>query len=132
MARVETRIGAPSKAASRQNDIGAATSTGALLAPLLLGWYDRHARVLPWRARPGAAPPDPYRVWLSEVMLQQTTVVTVGPYFADFLARWPRVCDLAAAPLDDVLTAWAGLTSVGRRGGKGCVSPCRVRGWPYQ
>src|SRR3546814_5561173 len=58
MARVETRIGAPSKAASRQNDIGAATSTGALLAPLLLGWYDRHARVLPWRARPGAAPPD--------------------------------------------------------------------------
>jgi A/G-specific adenine glycosylase len=68
---------------------------------------------LPWRARPGAAPDDsgagPYRVWLSEIMLQQTTVATVGPYFADFLARWPTVADLAAAPLDEVLTAWAGL-----------------------
>ncbi|MGE5766856.1 MAG: A/G-specific adenine glycosylase, partial [Bacteroidota bacterium] len=67
------------------------------------------ARALPWRARPGAAPADPYRVWLSEIMLQQTTVATVGPYFADFLARWPTVADLAAAPLDEVLTAWAGL-----------------------
>ena len=80
---------------------------------LLLAWYDRHARALPWRvpptAAPGAACADPYRVWLSEIMLQQTTVATVGPYFADFLSRWPSVEDLAAAPLDAVLTAWAGL-----------------------
>ncbi len=82
-------------------------------AAALLAWYGRHARVLPWRRPPGTrrgeAPPDPYRVWLSEIMLQQTTVVTVGPYFADFLVRWPSVEALAAAPLDDVLTAWAGL-----------------------
>ncbi len=74
----------------------------------LLAWYRRHARELPWRARPGE-PADPYAVWLSEVMLQQTTVVTVAPYFHDFLARWPRLEDLAAAPLDAVLSAWAGL-----------------------
>jgi A/G-specific adenine glycosylase len=64
--------------------------------------------VLPWRARPGERP-DPYRVWLAEIMLQQTTVVTVGPYYAKFLARWPTVEALAAAPLDSVLGAWAGL-----------------------
>jgi A/G-specific adenine glycosylase len=64
--------------------------------------------VLPWRAKPGEAI-DPYRVWLSEIMLQQTTVKTVGPYFARFLARWPDVDALAAAPLDDVLRLWAGL-----------------------
>ena len=74
----------------------------------LLGWYDRHRRDLPWRARPGETV-DPYRVWLSEIMLQQTTVKTVAPYFLDFLRRWPSVADLAAADLDDVLRAWAGL-----------------------
>ncbi len=74
----------------------------------LLAWYRAHARVRPWRARPGE-PPDPYAVWLSEIMLQQTTVVTVEPYFRDFMARWPRLADLAAAPLDAVLAAWAGL-----------------------
>jgi A/G-specific adenine glycosylase len=74
----------------------------------LLAWYDRHARTLPWRARPPHRP-DPYAVWLSEVMLQQTTVAAVGPYFRDFLVRWPTVRDLAAAALDDVLSAWAGL-----------------------
>ena len=74
----------------------------------LLAWYDRHRRVLPWRAKPGEAI-DPYRVWLSEIMLQQTTVKTVGPYFARFVARWPDVGALAAAPLDDVLRLWAGL-----------------------
>jgi A/G-specific adenine glycosylase len=79
------------------------------LSRALLAWYERHARPLPWRAPPGAPPADPYRVWLSEIMLQQTTVATVGRYFADFLARWPTVEALAAAPLDDVLTAWAGL-----------------------
>ena len=75
----------------------------------LLAWYDAHARDLPWRAPPGTAAPDPYRVWLSEVMLQQTGVATVKPYFEDFLARWPAVKALAAAPREDVLKAWAGL-----------------------
>jgi A/G-specific adenine glycosylase len=78
------------------------------ITPPLLDWYDRHQRHLPWRARPGEIA-DPYHVWLSEIMLQQTTVVTVGPYFTKFLKLWPRVADLAAAPLDDVLARWAGL-----------------------
>ena len=74
----------------------------------LLAWYDRHRRVLPWRAGPGRRA-DPYHVWLSEIMLQQTTVATVKSYFDHFVARWPRVGDLAAANLDDVLHAWQGL-----------------------
>ena len=74
----------------------------------LLAWYDRHRRNLPWRAAPGQRP-DPYRVWLSEIMLQQTTVATVGPYFDRFVARFPDIRALAAAPLDDVLHAWQGL-----------------------
>src|SRR5215813_1626809 len=74
----------------------------------LLAWYDRHRRVLPWRAAPGERP-DPYRVWLSEIMLQQTTIKAVVPYFARFTARWPNVHALAAASLDDVLKLWAGL-----------------------
>ncbi|HEX3884219.1 MAG TPA: A/G-specific adenine glycosylase [Stellaceae bacterium] len=74
----------------------------------LLDWYDRHRRDLPWRAPPGRRP-DPYRVWLSEIMLQQTTVYTVGPYFDRFVARWPDVFALAAASLDDVLVEWQGL-----------------------
>jgi len=78
------------------------------LAALLLTWYDRHRRVLPWRALPGETA-DPYRVWLSEVMLQQTTVQAVAPYFAAFLARWPNVAALAAAPVEEVMLAWAGL-----------------------
>src|SRR5579872_129232 len=75
---------------------------------LLLAWYDRHRRDLPWRAAPGERA-DPYRVWLSEIMLQQTTVPAVGPYFARFVARWPDVSALAAAPLDDILHQWQGL-----------------------
>ena len=75
----------------------------------LLDWYDANARVLPWRAPPGTPAPEPYRVWLSEVMLQQTTVAAVGPYFAKFLSLWPRVEDLAAADDADVMAAWAGL-----------------------
>jgi A/G-specific adenine glycosylase len=75
---------------------------------LLLAWYDRHRRALPWRAPKGVRA-DPYAVWLSEIMLQQTAVKTVGPYFMKFLARWPGVTALAAAPLDDVLRMWAGL-----------------------
>lgn len=78
------------------------------IAPTLLAWYDRHARRLPWRARPGETS-DPYRVWLSEIMLQQTTVATVGAYFLRFTDRWPTVEALAAADLDEVLTEWAGL-----------------------
>jgi A/G-specific adenine glycosylase len=74
----------------------------------LLAWYDRERRALPWRAQ-GRARPGAYRVWLSEIMLQQTTVKAVIPYFQDFLRRWPTVEALAAAPLDDVLAAWAGL-----------------------
>lgn len=77
-------------------------------AATLLAWYARHRRHLPWRARP-SEPADPYRVWLSEIMLQQTTVKAVGPYFERFLARWPRLQDLASAPLEDVLKLWAGL-----------------------
>ena len=74
----------------------------------LLAWYDRHARVLPWRAGPGHRT-DAYRVWLSEIMLQQTTVKAVAPYYARFLSQWPTVGTLAAADLEDVLRAWAGL-----------------------
>jgi A/G-specific adenine glycosylase len=74
----------------------------------LLAWYDRHRRRLPWRAAPDERP-DPYRVWLSEIMLQQTTVKAVAPYYARFLERFPTVERLARAPLDDVLRAWAGL-----------------------
>ncbi len=73
----------------------------------LLAWYDRHRRVLPWRPLSGRA--DPYAVWLSEIMLQQTGVKTVGPYFEKFLARWPDVEALGRASLDDVLRMWAGL-----------------------
>jgi A/G-specific adenine glycosylase len=75
---------------------------------LLLDWYDRHRRRLPWRPLPGEKA-DPYRVWLSEIMLQQTGVKTVGPYFEKFLARWPGIDVLGRASLDDVLRMWAGL-----------------------
>src|SRR5260221_9575472 len=77
-------------------------------AAALLAWYDRHRRNLPWRA-PAGVRPDPYRIWLSEVMLQQTTVATVGPYFDRFVARWPDLSALAAASLDEVLHLWQGL-----------------------
>ena len=76
-------------------------------ADLLLRWYDAHARDLPWRVKDGAA--DPYRVWLSEVMLQQTTVATVRPRFEAWVARWPTVEALAQADEADVMAAWAGL-----------------------
>ncbi len=85
----------------------------ASISDILLHWYDGHARDLPWRAAPGGALPAdpawPYRVWLSEVMLQQTTVAAVKPYFAKFTALWPTVEALAAAPEADVMAAWAGL-----------------------
>lgn len=78
------------------------------LADALLSWYDANARTLPWRVS-GGPHPDPYQVWLSEVMLQQTTVQAVGPYFARFVERWPTVAALAAADDDAVMAAWAGL-----------------------
>lgn len=82
-------------------------------AAAVLAWYDAEARVLPWRVGPAqrraGQRPDPYRVWLSEIMLQQTTVAAVQKYYARFLALWPRVADLAAAPLEAVLVEWAGL-----------------------
>jgi A/G-specific adenine glycosylase len=81
---------------------------GASRPALLLEWYDRHRRRLPWRPLPGERA-DPYRVWLSEIMLQQTGVKTVGPYFEKFVARWPDVDALGGASLDDVLRMWAGL-----------------------
>lgn len=74
----------------------------------LLMWYDQHRRVLPWRA-PSGGVPNPYHVYLSEVMLQQTTVATVCGYFNQFIAKWPTVSDLAAASLDEILVAWQGL-----------------------
>ncbi|HUE96995.1 MAG TPA: A/G-specific adenine glycosylase, partial [Longimicrobiaceae bacterium] len=81
---------------------------GDRLTSALLEWYDSHRRDLPWRAAPGETP-DPYRVWLSEVMLQQTRVETVKPYFERWLRRFPTLEALAAAELDEVLEAWAGL-----------------------
>jgi len=95
------------KPAKRQR----AESRAAISSPqptALLAWYDRHRRKLPWRASPGERA-DPFRVWLSEIMLQQTTVKAVAPYYVRFLTRWPDIDALAAAPLDDVLKTWAGL-----------------------
>ena len=84
--------------------------TSDAFAARLLGWYDVHARDLPWRTPPGSdAVPDPYRVWLAEVMLQQTTVAAVAGYWQRFTARWPTVADLAAADDAEVMAAWAGL-----------------------
>ena len=84
-------------------------ASAATIPELLLGWYDQHHRNLPWRSAPGTPPPDPYRVWLSEVMLQQTTTAAVAPYYAKFLVRWPDVHALAAADEGAVMAAWAGL-----------------------
>jgi A/G-specific adenine glycosylase len=94
----------------------------------LLAWYDRHRRRLPWRAPPGGTA-DPYRVWLSEIMLQQTTVGTVGPYYQRFLARFPDVAALAAAPEEAVLLAWAGLGYYARaRNLHACARAVAARG----
>lgn len=80
-----------------------------VIAPQILSWYDLHARALPWRVAPGGNAADPYRVWLSEVMLQQTTVAAVKSYFERFTSLWPTVDDLAAADDAHVLAEWAGL-----------------------
>ncbi len=94
----------------------------------LLSWYDRHRRHLPWRARPGEAA-DPYRVWLSEIMLQQTTVAAVAPYYEKFLSRFPDVAALASAPEEAVMQAWAGLGYYARaRNLHACARAVAARG----
>src|SRR5690242_4568590 len=97
-----------SSAAAKTKRRTESTESSASRPTLLLDWYDRHRRRLPWRP-PAGERPDPYRVWLSEIMLQQTGVKTVGPYFEKFLARWPDVASLGRASQDDVLRMWAGL-----------------------
>lgn len=96
------------KPRKKPDSSGDCAPSPAAPAAALLAWYDRHRRTLPWRAENGERP-DPYRVWLSEIMLQQTTVKAVGPYYMRFLARWPTVADLAAERLEEVLKLWAGL-----------------------
>lgn len=99
------------------------------IAASLLHWYDAHARDLPWRARPGANAPEPYRVWLSEVMLQQTQVASVIPYFEKFTARWPSFEALAAADDAELMAAWAGLGYYARaRNMVACARAVAVRG----
>ena len=102
------------------------------ISQVLLGWYDAHGRSLPWRARPGSAVPDPYRVWLSEVMLQQTTTAAVAPYFAEFTRRWPTVEALAAADDAQVMAAWAGLGYYARaRNLVACARAVAARGGTF-
>lgn len=96
----------PTKAQNVDNPL---MQGGGDIARKLLDWYDANARNLPWRAPPGANRANPYHVWLSEIMLQQTTVAAVKPYFAKFTARWPDITALAAAQEADILAAWAGL-----------------------
>src|SRR5882724_4714232 len=97
-----------SSVAAKVRRQSASAESSADRPALLLDWYDRHRRRLPWRP-PAGERADPYRVWLSEIMLQQTGVKTVGPYFEKFLARWPDVAALGRASQDDVLRMWAGL-----------------------
>lgn len=106
---------------------------GADIATRLLGWYDVHHRELPWRITPReharGVMPDPYRIWLSEVMLQQTTVEAVKAYFRVFVEKWPDVGALAAAPTEDVMKAWAGLGYYSRaRNLKACADLVAQRG----
>lgn len=98
---------------ARDNPVAAAGDALPAMREELLAWYDRQARAMPWRTPPQArragSLPDPYHVWLSEVMLQQTQVATVRAYFLDFIERWPSVEALALAPAEAVMQAWAGL-----------------------
>ncbi|MFM6853813.1 MAG: A/G-specific adenine glycosylase [Sphingopyxis sp.] len=100
----------PQPATPTQAALAADGARWPIVQSAILAWYRAHARVLPWRAPPGAnARTDAYHVWLSEIMLQQTTVAAVAPYFVRFTTRWPTLADLAAADPADVLAAWAGL-----------------------
>ena len=102
------------------------------IASTLLDWYDEHARDLPWRSPPGSPPPAPYRVWLSEVMLQQTTAAAVKPYFAQFTERWPTVEALAGATDEAVMAAWAGLGYYARaRNLLACAREVAARGGAF-
>ena len=87
---------------------GTTTFCSKKIAANLLAWYDTDQRDLPWRAKPGQMP-TPYHVWLSEIMLQQTVVKTVIPYFLKFTQTWPTIFELAKADLEDIRSAWAGL-----------------------
>jgi A/G-specific adenine glycosylase len=101
------------------------------LSEPLLAWWDVHRRMLPWRAERGQTP-DPYAVWLSEILLQQTTVATATPYFKRFIARWPRVGDLAAADVDEVMRAFAGLGYYSRaRNLHACAREVTARGGAF-
>jgi A/G-specific adenine glycosylase len=100
------------------------------IAALLLAHYGVHARDLPWRKLPGQGLPDPYHVWLSEIMLQQTTVAAVGPYFRRFIQQWPDFVSLAAAKDADVMAAWAGLGYYARA--RNLVKCARVVGSKYK
>lgn len=113
-------------------EFSATKSSGAAIADSLLAWYDRHARALPWRSPPGAVPPDPYRVWLAEVMLQQTTVAAVIPYYERFTVRWPTVAALVQADDAALMAAWAGLGYYARaRNLLACARAVVARGgWP--
>jgi A/G-specific adenine glycosylase len=104
----QLRIKAGCMKSSATAKAGGRASAASARPALLLQWYDRHRRTLPWRSLPGERA-DPYCVWLSEIMLQQTGVKTVAPYFTKFLARWPDIEALGRASLDDVLRMWAGL-----------------------
>lgn len=97
------------RGAGHRGLVSGGNESGGNIAETLLAWYDQNARTLPWRAAPGANLANPYHVWLSEIMLQQTTVAAVKPYFAKFTARWPDIAALANAEEADVLAAWAGL-----------------------
>jgi A/G-specific adenine glycosylase len=107
--------------------LGGKAKRNAIVARTLR-WWDRHRRALAWRAPPGETP-DPYRVWLSEVLLQQTTAQAATPYYETFIAKWPRVEDLAAAPLEAVVGAFAGLGYYSRaRNLHACASEIAARG----
>jgi A/G-specific adenine glycosylase len=106
------------------------------IAGRLLAWYDAHHRDLPWRVPPRdlarGVRPDPYRVWLSEVMLQQTTVEAVKSYFSTFVRKWPTVTALASAPSDDIMKAWAGLGYYSRaRNLKACADQVAALGGTF-
>lgn len=116
----------------KSTTLAAARRMADSLSDRLLAWYDAHHRELPWRLPPRAIAagqrPDPYRVWLSEIMLQQTTVEAVKPYFARFVAAWPDVASLAAASSEDVMKAWAGLGYYSRaRNLKACAETVVAR-----
>jgi A/G-specific adenine glycosylase len=108
MRTAQKRVDDGDRSSLPDNSTPVGSAAGSAAAEEILHWYDRHRRRLPWRAAPGVTA-DPYAVWLSEIMLQQTTVKAVKPYFERFMNTWPTVSDLADAPLDDVLSIWAGL-----------------------